>query len=126
MNLNYVKGGSATITGTTSISVAANTPNTNFQIDVGTLPLWLTATPTSGTASSGGVPITFTIVNTIAAGMATGNYTANVGFFAAGYSDVLVPIAFSISNTAPTVALKKAPRKSMASGRLAPTCRLRP
>ena len=105
--LNYVKGGSGAITGGTSLSVATGTANTAFAIDVATVPLWLTVSPTSGTATTGGVSVAFTVVNAIAAGMATGNYSVNVGFAASGYPDVLVPVIFSISNAAPSVTLKE-------------------
>ena len=107
VSLNYIKGGSSAITGGASLSVAANTPNTAFAIDVATVPLWLTVSPTSGSASTGGVSVTFTVVNSIAAGMATGNYSVNVGFAATGYSDLLIPVNFSISNSAPSVTLKE-------------------
>jgi uncharacterized protein (TIGR03437 family) len=107
VSLNYVKGGTGAITGSASVSVAANTSNTAFAIDVATVPLWLTVSPTSGTASTGGVSVTFTVVNNIAAGMATGNYSVNVGFAATGYSDLLIPVNFSISNSAPSVTLKE-------------------
>jgi uncharacterized protein (TIGR03437 family) len=106
--LTYIKGGGGTNSGTTGLSVAAATPNTAFNLDVATAPLWLTVSPTSGTATnSGSVTITFTVNTTIAAAMSTGNYSANVGFYATGFPDVIVPVSFSISNTAPSVGLKE-------------------
>ncbi|HEX3747127.1 MAG TPA: hypothetical protein VHW09_24490 [Bryobacteraceae bacterium] len=105
--LTYTKGGGGTNSGTTNISVATGTANTTYAVDVASVPLWLTVTPASLTATTAGVSVGFAVNTAVAAGMATGNYSAHVGFFAAGFSDLLVPITFSISNTAPSVGLKE-------------------
>jgi uncharacterized protein (TIGR03437 family) len=103
VSLNYIKGGGGTLTKNVSISVAAG--SAPFALDVATLPLWLTVTGAPGTATSGGVTVTFTVVNTVATNMAVGNYSANVGLAAAGFSDLLIPVSFLVSNSAPSVSL---------------------
>jgi uncharacterized protein (TIGR03437 family) len=104
--LTYTKGGGGTNSGTTNLS--SSSASTPYTLDVATVPLWLGVTPASGTATNSGVVVeTFAVTTAVAAGMATGNYTANVGYYATGFPDLLVPVTFSISNTAPSVGLKE-------------------
>jgi uncharacterized protein (TIGR03437 family) len=113
---NKATPGPGVATATTTITMPAGYANTTFNLDQGTLPQWLTLTSPSG-LTSGGVSIaasgtqlvTFTVANAIAQGMATGNYTANIGFYTSipvslGL-ELYVPFTIQISNGNSSVTL---------------------
>ncbi len=109
--LTYLSGGGGTNSGTTNITVPALSPTTPFFLDVATVPGWLTVTPATGSATTSNTVITFALKTAVTAGMAPGNYTANlgrgIGFYQAGFADLLVPVTLSISGAVPTVGLKE-------------------
>jgi len=109
---------SVTLTATKSGGSTASTPPVltvlpgmnsplNITMDPSSVPVWLNVTPPA-TATTAGNSVTFAVNTTAATGMATGNYTANVGFAVAGYSaKLLIPVAFTISNSAPALSIKE-------------------
>ena len=110
--LGYSKGTSAvTGTGISTVKIATNTGlSVPFILDVATVAPWLTlqsglsGSPLGANTGTGlGNPVVFTVNTAVAAGMATGNYTAQVGFFQTGSADLLVPFTLQISNAAPSV-----------------------
>jgi uncharacterized protein (TIGR03437 family) len=105
----YYNKGSQTGTTATSVTVkvATGTPSTLFNLDVSTLPPWLTInsglTNNAATATTGGDPVTFGLVTGVAGGMATGNYSAQVGFYAGSFADASVTIALQVANATPSL-----------------------
>src|SRR6202044_2603807 len=91
--LGYSKGTSAvTGSGISTVNIKTNTGlSVPFILDVATVAPWLALNPTSpglsgsplgaNTGTGAGDPVVFTVNTAVAAGMATGNYTAQVGFF---------------------------------------------
>jgi uncharacterized protein (TIGR03437 family) len=103
--LAYVKGANSASPGSTTftIKVPLGSSTVTFNLDAATLPAWVTSNTTTGSASTTGQLVTLTAVLPVIQGMATGNYTANVGFYATGFSDLLVPISLQISNGTATL-----------------------
>jgi uncharacterized protein (TIGR03437 family) len=102
--LTYIKGsGTGTLSNHVNITVGAG--SLAFTLNIGTVPPWLSTAFTAGTATTSATTVSFTVVTSVAATMATGNYTANVGFSTTGYADLVVPITLQISNSAATLGL---------------------
>jgi len=114
--LTYTKGGGSTTTGPVTVKLLpATVGSAPLTLDANTVPLWLQISgfPTTATAAAASGNITFTVAPTVAAAMATGNYTATVGIGTAGYATHLqVPVALTISNTAPGLTMKEGADKS--------------
>lgn len=107
-NLVYNKGTSTANPSATSVTVTVASGTPLFNLDIATMPAWLTVTSgltnnAANTNSSPGDTVTFGVNTAVAAGMATGNYTANVGFFVTGFPDIKTAISFQVSNAAPGV-----------------------
>jgi uncharacterized protein (TIGR03437 family) len=106
--LSYTK-----VSGTTSpVSVSITAPaaisgGVNFSASAATVPVWLTLTPSSGTAVSGGTSVSFAVNTAVAATMAVGNYTGNVTFLAPPYASLTIPVTFGISNVGATLSMKE-------------------
>lgn len=111
--LSYNKGTTnGTLSATVVISQAKNTPATMLYLDTTTLPPWLTTTsgfiaPTysASLGLNASVSVVFGLVTTVAAGLPTGNYNTQVGFYATGdmATEVMVTVYLQISNAAPTL-----------------------
>ncbi|MEI9970742.1 MAG: hypothetical protein WDO73_01110 [Ignavibacteriota bacterium] len=112
--LTYTKGtGTGQLTNRVII-LGAGVP---FTLNIATVAPWLTATTApsgGGVAYVGGTgsdattdTVYFTLVNSTVSTMATGNYTANIGFSTTGYADLVVPVTLQISNGAATLSLQE-------------------
>jgi uncharacterized protein (TIGR03437 family) len=89
--LSYVKGSLSYTPATTSVSA---TPAVFFSVDPSTLPLWLNATPTTGTTTS---PVTMSFVPTAGAEtLPLGSYSANVHLKVSGQLDTVVPVTLQV------------------------------
>jgi uncharacterized protein (TIGR03437 family) len=107
-SLSYNKGSESGTTSTsTTVKVAPATSSTPFNLDVATLPPWLTVTGgltnNAANATVAGNTVTFGLVTAVAGGMATGNYSAQIGFYVATYGDMYVTISLQISNATPSL-----------------------
>lgn len=102
--MNYVTGGTLPTAPTAAITASSSV---SFAVDPATVPVWLTVSPTSGTASASATTITLTPVGTVLKGLAAGNYFATIGFLAASAgSELTIPVVLTVSNTPATISLK--------------------
>ena len=112
VSLTYTKSSNtATTTGPVSLTVLPGIASTvGFTVTASSVPVWLTVTPASLTATNAGVNVALIVNTTAATGMATGNYTATVSIVPAGYTStpLTIPVALTISNTAPGLSIKEA------------------
>jgi uncharacterized protein (TIGR03437 family) len=96
--LSYVKGSLAYNSTTTSVSAS---PAVFFSVDPSTLPLWLNATPTTGTTTSA---VTMTFVPTAGAEtVALGSYSANVHLKVSGQLDTVIPVTLQVKDPTATL-----------------------
>jgi len=110
-SLIYNKGTSSATqaTASTTVKVVAAAPTSLFSLDLATMPAWLAVqsglspTYTANANSGAGDTVVFTVNTAVAAGMATGNYVANVGFYVSGCQELTVPISLQVSNASPSV-----------------------
>jgi len=107
-SLTYNKGSQSGTTSTSvTVKVSAGTPSTLFNLDVSTLPPWLTVssglTNNAANATTTGDTVTFGLVTGVAAGMPTGNYSQQVGFYAGIFADTDVTITLQVSNATPSL-----------------------
>jgi hypothetical protein len=111
ISLTYTKSGGSTTNGPVTVILLPGTAGTApLTLDAYTVPVWLNVSgfPTSATALAASGNIGFTVNTTVAAGMATGNYTATVGIGTAAYATHLqIPVNLSISNTTPSLSLQE-------------------
>lgn len=109
VSLTYAKSGGGNSPQTVSLAVLPYANSAPFTVTANTVPVWLTlGLPNPATATTGGVNVTFSVNAAAATGMATGNYTANVALATTAYATPLViPVAFTISNSAPGLTLKE-------------------
>jgi len=97
------------VSGTPSSGYAADGKSANisssspafFQVDLTTVPSWLSVSPTTGTTTSP-VALTFQPAPGVA-GLNLGNYTANVHFKVSNYLDFVLPVSIQVNNSAPTL-----------------------
>jgi len=96
--LSYIKGSLSYTSTTTAVSAS---PAVFFSVDPSTLPLWLNATPTTGTTTSA---VTMTFVPTAGAEtLPLGTYNANVHLKVSGQLDAVVPVTLQVKD--PTAVL---------------------
>ncbi len=101
VSLTYVKGSGSP--GTAIISVKSTaTPSPFFTLDTTTLPTWLTATPTTGTATTAGANLTLTTTS-VCDSLAPGSYTATVHFKVSGSFDKTLSVSLFLNTGAPTL-----------------------
>src|SRR5580658_3608209 len=98
VSLSYVKGSFSYPSTTTAVSA---TPAVFFSVDPTTLPLWLNATPTTGTTTSA-VTITF-LPTSGAETLALGSYTANVHLKVSGQLDTVIPVTLQVKDPTATL-----------------------
>lgn len=108
VSLSYVKG-SATYNG-----VAANisaSPAVFFTVDPTTLPVWLTASPATGTTTS---PVAVTFTPTAGAEtLSLGNYTANVHLKVSGQLDFVQVVKLQVQNAASTLSVSEGTTRNL-------------
>lgn len=99
--LTYVKGSeipqSATITVASTVS-----PSPYFQLDTTTVPAWLSANVTSGTATTTGAVIQFTSTQ-LCDNMAPGTYTATIHLKVSNSFDQTATVSLFLNDKAPTL-----------------------
>ena len=102
--LTYTTTTTPSSTATSTISAGSNT---YFQIDTSTVPLWLSATTSTGytgiTGTASGV-VTFAVTNG-AKTLAVGSYTATIHLKVSGALDATIPVSLQVSNAAPTLTI---------------------
>ncbi len=107
VDFGYVRGGTVPSSITAVVQYVGPTSSIAYTVNAATVPVWLTATPTSP-ANAAGVNVVFAPVSAVVPGLAAGNYTASVFLTAAGASSALsVPVVLTVSNTAATMSLKE-------------------
>jgi len=108
----------------TNISVPTGYLSTTFNLDPSTLPQWLSLVSPSALSGAGvsisagnSQPVHFNVNTSIAQGMPTGNYTANVGFYTTVPSslglELYVPFTIQISNGNSSVTTAPSTTKSV-------------
>jgi uncharacterized protein (TIGR03437 family) len=110
LDFAYTIGGTVPASQPATITVASG--SVNFNVDPSTVPAWLTATAT-GSATTSGAAVTFAPVGAVIKGLAAGNYNGSVGYEAAGAtSELLIPVALTVSNGTATVSINGAATNS--------------
>jgi uncharacterized protein (TIGR03437 family) len=100
--LSYTKGSGTHTPVTSAISAS---PAVYFSVDPATLPLWLNASPTSGTTTS---PVTLSLVPTAGAEtLSLGSYSANVHLKVSGALDFVLPVSLQVKNPAATLTVSE-------------------
>lgn len=100
VSLSYTLGTTTYTPATTSLSAS---PAVFFTVNPSTLPVWLNATPTSGTTTS---PVTVSFAATAGAQtLAPGNYTAQVHLQVSGDLDTVIPVTLSVKDPAATLSV---------------------
>jgi len=104
--ITYVTGTlSSGYAGDAQISKLSSASGVFFQVNLATVPSWLSVSPTSGIASSGnGLSVTFQPASGVA-GLNVGNYTANVHLQVSGYLDFVLPVSIQVNNATPTLSI---------------------
>ncbi len=106
--LSYTKGSLSYTPATTALSAS---PAVFFTVDPTTLPLWLNATPTTGTTTSA---VTVSLVPTAGAEtLSLGSYSANVHFKVSGQLDFVVPVSLQVKNPAATLTVAEGTTRSI-------------
>jgi uncharacterized protein (TIGR03437 family) len=86
--------------------------NVFFQVDLTTVPTWLSISPTSGTTGS----TTLTVVPTSGVGaLFVGSYTANVHLKVSGALDFVLPVVIQINNASSTLSFQAGPGQTIST-----------
>jgi uncharacterized protein (TIGR03437 family) len=111
----------ATSTAGTAVSVTLTIPSgagDAFVVNPTTTPLWLTVTPSSGTAVPAhpgpAVSISFN-ASSGASALQAGVYSTNVGISVTGYQDLVIPVSIVVSASASTLSVSNG-GSSLSSG----------
>lgn len=99
--LTYTQGSASSNWVSQTSSISSNPANLFFQVDLTTVPSWLSVSPASGNATQ---VLTF-LPGSGVTGLYLGNYTAYVHLKVSGYLDCVLPVTIQVNSAAATLSL---------------------
>jgi uncharacterized protein (TIGR03437 family) len=102
ISMTYVKGSG--VPAVANVSVSSSIPSAFFTVNAASLPIWLTVSASSGTATA---PLSFSTTS-VTDSLAPGTYTATVLLQVSGYGPSSVPITLLVTNKPPKLSVNSA------------------